>query len=204
MIINRMRHYRYLSVFFFLAGLLSCVSYTPIEKEPDEFFSSHFISLTEGKLHYFDSEPSAPVSKPVMLCIHGFSGTAFEYSLLAAELARDMRVIALDLPGSGLSYKPQTGYSIDFFVGIIREFKNTIGVGRILLLGHSLGGQIALAYAHAYPGDVEKLILIAPYGRKAGRDGRCNTFVHGSGCGLDLLRAMTRQKVDSRWISRTA
>lgn len=171
MIINRMHHYRYLSVFLFLAGLLSCVSFTPQEREPDEFFSSHFISLTEGKLHYFDSEPSAPVDKPVMLCIHGFSGTAFEYSLLAAELAPDVRVIALDLPGSGLSYKPEAGYSIDFFVGIIREFRDTIGIGRVLLLGHSLGGQIALTYAHAYPADVEKLILIAPYGLKGAEGG---------------------------------
>jgi pimeloyl-ACP methyl ester carboxylesterase len=166
-----MRHYRYLSIFLFLTWLLSCVSYTAQTREPEELFSSHFISLRAGKLHYFDSEPSAPADKPVMLCIHGFSSTACEYSLLAGELAPDVRVIAPDLPGSGLSYKPEAGYSIDFFVGIIREFRDTIGVGRVMLMGHSLGGQIALIYAHTYPGDVEKLILIAPYGLKGAEGG---------------------------------
>ncbi|MBA7569028.1 hypothetical protein ES708_10765 [subsurface metagenome] len=171
MIINRMRHYRYLSVFLFLTWLLSCISYAAQTRESEELFSSHFISLREGELHYFDSEPSAPAEKLVMLCIHGFSSTAFEHSMLAAELAPYIRVIAPDLPGSGLSYKPEAGYSIDFFVGIIREFRDTIGLGRVLLLGHSLGGQIALIYAHTYPGDVEKLILIAPYGLQGAEGG---------------------------------
>jgi len=166
-----MRHYRYLSIFLLLIWLLSCASYTAQTRKPEELFSSHFVSLKEGKLHYFDSEPSAPADKPVMLCIHGFSSTAFEYSLLAAELAPDVRVIAPDLPGSGLSYKPEAGYSIDFFVDIIREFRDTIGIGRVLLMGHSLGGQIALIYAHTYPGDVEKLILIAPYGLNGAEGG---------------------------------
>lgn len=188
MIINRMRHYRYLSIFLFLTWLLSCASYTAQTREPEELFSSHFISLREGKFHYFDSEPSAPADKPVMLCIHGFSSTAFEYSLLAGELSPYVRVIAPDLPGSGLSYKPEAGYSIDFFVSIIREFIEKIGVGRVLLLGHSLGGQIALIYARTYPGDVEKLILVAPYGLK-GAEGSFFEWLARSELLIDLALA---------------
>lgn len=197
MINNRMRHYRYLSVFLFLTWLLSCVSYAAQTREPEEFFSSHFISLREGELHYFDSEPSAPADKPVMLCIHGFSSTALEHSLLAAELAPHIRVIAPDLPGSGLSYKPEAGYSIDFFVGIIKEFRDTIGVGRVLLLGHSLGGQIALNYVHTYPGDVEKLILIAPYGLK-GEEGNFFQWLSQSEFFIDLALAF-HNRLFLRW-----
>jgi len=192
-----MRCHRNLSIFLFLTCLLSCLSYTAQTREPEKLFSSHFVSLKQGNLHYFDSEPSAPADKPVMLCIHGFSSTAFEYSLLALELAPDMRVIAPDLPGSGLSYKPETGYSIDFFIGIIREFRDAIGVGRVLLLGHSLGGQIALAYARTYPGDVEKLILISPYGLK-GAEGNFFQWLAQSEFFIDLALAF-HNRLFLRW-----
>lgn len=115
-------------------------------------------------IHYHEAGSGTPV-----VFIHGsgpgasgFSNFKLNYPVFAAA---GYRVIVPDLPGYGLSSKPQDAqYTLDFFVGVLHETLTALGIFRCVLLGNSLGGAIALKYALDYPDAVTKLILMAPGG----------------------------------------
>jgi pimeloyl-ACP methyl ester carboxylesterase len=86
-------------------------------------------------------------------------------------LARDHRVIAIDLPGYGKSSKDNHTYSMRFFAQAVRAVIQELGATRPILVGHSMGGQIAMTYALTYPGEVEALVLSSPAGLERFEDG---------------------------------
>jgi len=98
---------------------------------------------------------------PAVLLIHGLGGFAESWRHNLAFLARQATVYALDLPGFGLSGKPRATYHLPFFVRVVHTFTDALGLGPVALVGHSLGGAIALAYALTYRGEVERLALLA-------------------------------------------
>ncbi|WP_211453740.1 alpha/beta fold hydrolase [Collimonas antrihumi] len=92
----------------------------------------------------------------------GFSNFKQNYPVFAEQ---GYRVIVPDLPGYGLSSKPEDNeYILDYFVGVLHQFLQITGINRCTLVGNSLGGAIALKYALDYPQEVAKLILMAPGG----------------------------------------
>ncbi|MGB0212273.1 alpha/beta fold hydrolase [Algiphilus sp.] len=92
----------------------------------------------------------------------GYSNFKLNYPELAAA---GHRVVVPDLPGYGLSDKPEDQeYVNDFFVATVHELIEGLDLGRVVLLGNSLGGAIALGYALAHPERVQGLILMAPGG----------------------------------------
>ncbi len=109
--------------------------------------------------------------RPVLLMIHGWMGSAYSYRRLLALLAPQARAIAVDLPGSGLSQKPDIRYNLGFFLPFLARFQETLRLGRVVLVGHSFGGCLALHYARRRPEAVERLVLIAPDGLE-GEQGR--------------------------------
>ena len=76
------------------------------------------------------------------------------------ELARHGRVIAFDLPGSGRSGKPRRAYTLEFLAQALDRLLHALGVDRVHLVGHSLGGAVAARYALDHPGRVERLVLL--------------------------------------------
>jgi pimeloyl-ACP methyl ester carboxylesterase len=98
---------------------------------------------------------------PVALLVHGLGGFAESWRRTLAALQPSSRVIAFDLPGFGQSSKPNIAYTIDFFANVVDEFLDLLEVERARLVGHSLGGSVALAYALAHPARVERLALLA-------------------------------------------
>lgn len=125
----------------------------------------HFVQLDNGlNLHYLD------VGKgPTVIWLHGSGPGASGYSNFKgnypAFAAAGLRNIVLDLPGFGRSDKPaDVNYDLDFFVSNLNAFINKLGLGKVTLLGNSLGGAIALGQALAHPDSIEKLILMAPGG----------------------------------------
>lgn len=97
---------------------------------------------------------------PAVLLLHGLGGFAESWRHNIDYLSRQATVYALDLPGFGLSAKPRTTYRLAFFAEATRGFATAMGLGRLALVGHSLGGAVAAAYALAWPADVERLALL--------------------------------------------
>lgn len=96
---------------------------------------------------------------PVVL-LHGYGESLLAWRGVFDQLARDNDVIALDLPGFGLSSKPRTGYSTDTLAAVVLEAMRKLGVARAVLVGHSMGGAVAAAAALAAPDRVPALVLV--------------------------------------------
>jgi pimeloyl-ACP methyl ester carboxylesterase len=131
---------------------------------------------------------------PAILLIHGV-GMDHKSWLPVIELLRDRyTVIAPDLLGHGQSAKPRADYSIAGYANGMRDLLGVLGVPRATVVGHSLGGGIAMQLAYQFPQITERLVLVAAGG--LGREvNPLITFftLPGSGptlrmLGLDLLR----------------
>lgn len=97
-----------------------------------------------------------------LLLVHGFLVNHLEYDDIIEPLATRFRVIAMDLPGFGDSEKPppaRYSYGIESFADAIADVIAAMNLGRVSLLGHSMGGAIALTLAADHPELVEKLVL---------------------------------------------
>ncbi|GAC1301144.1 MAG: alpha/beta hydrolase [Vulcanimicrobiaceae bacterium] len=102
---------------------------------------------------------------PTVVLVHGMGHwTQAAWDFLAPELAATHRIIAFDLPGFGASAKPDVAYRLDFFTATLHGLVEALALDRFALVGHSLGGLIAAAYAAAYPSRVRFLGLIDPAG----------------------------------------
>jgi len=106
-------------------------------------------------IRYYDVGSGAP-----LLLIHGIGGDADDWAFCIAPLSASHRVIALDLIGFGRSDKPVINYCIEGFVEVLGRFLRTLHIERVTMIGGSLGGWIAAAFALKHPAAVEKLVLV--------------------------------------------
>ena len=95
-----------------------------------------------------------------ILCIHGISGSCRCWDNVAEALAPQYNVLAMDLRGRGLSEKPASGYSIPHHCRDIHAFLKNENIGRVVIMGHSLGALIGLEFAAEFPESVDRLILV--------------------------------------------
>jgi pimeloyl-ACP methyl ester carboxylesterase len=96
--------------------------------------------------------------------VHGLGANFTHFEHVAAPLARDFRVVGIDLVGCGWSRKPDVRYSIDLLRDHLLSFLDRRGIGRATLVGHSLGGAVCLAAALARPGLADGIVLICAAG----------------------------------------
>jgi pimeloyl-ACP methyl ester carboxylesterase len=101
---------------------------------------------------------------PVLLLIHGMGGTFENWQEVIEPLARTHTVIAPDLPGHGASAPGGGDYSVGALAAGLRDLVATLGHERVTLVGHSLGGGIAMQFAYQFPEMVERLILVSSGG----------------------------------------
>lgn len=102
---------------------------------------------------------------PTILLIHGFIVTHAEWDDVIDELAERFHVIAPDLPGFGDSSKPSPSkyaYSIEAFAESMADLVAAFGVGRVHVVGHSMGGAVALTLAAQHPELVQRLVVVDP------------------------------------------
>ncbi len=115
---------------------------------------SRFIPVGDCLTHYLDLGQGFPL---VLLHGLGASGSAWQPNL--HYLANYFRVLAPDLPGAGLSDSLATGYTLEFYTGFLGDFLDYLGIDRCVIVGNSLGGAIAVAFARHFPGKVSGLVL---------------------------------------------
>ncbi|HLK10732.1 MAG TPA: alpha/beta fold hydrolase [Candidatus Binatia bacterium] len=112
---------------------------------------------------------------PLLVLLHGIAGSSGTWEDLMPRLGEHHTVIAPDLLGHGESAKPRADYSLGAYANGVRDLLATLGHERGTILGHSLGGGVAMQFAYQFPERCERLVLVSSGG--LGRE------VHG------LLRA---------------
>jgi len=96
--------------------------------------------------------------------VHGLGGNATHWEFVAPRLARRHRVVGLDLAGCGWSLKPHVDYSVELLRDHLLDFLDDRGIGRAVLVGHSLGGAVCMAAALARPSLADSLVLLCAAG----------------------------------------
>lgn len=94
-----------------------------------------------------------------IICLHGITANCRSWDMVASALSPKHRVIAMDLRGRGGSDKPPSGYSLDYHLRDIRCIIDELGIDRVVLMGHSLGAFISLAFAARYPERTDRIVL---------------------------------------------
>jgi pimeloyl-ACP methyl ester carboxylesterase len=119
--------------------------------------TSHFVLVNGLKLHYLDY---GGAEKPTLACLHGLSGNAHNFDMLAPHLVGDWHVIAFDVRGRGDSaWGPPGDYNHQVYVSDLAALLDALAIPRVTLIGTSMGGVISMMFAGGYPGRVERLVL---------------------------------------------
>ena len=116
-------------------------------------------TLNGSDLHYVDAGQG-----PAMALIHGLLGSHSNWDHLIGALSPERRVVALDLFGHGASAKPMGDYSLGSHAATLRDLLDHLGIATVTLVGHSLGGGIALQFAYLFPDRVDRLVLVSSGG----------------------------------------
>jgi pimeloyl-ACP methyl ester carboxylesterase len=103
-------------------------------------------------------------SGPPVVLIHGMLNSSYHWQAVATRLAEHHQVIAPDLIGHGDSAAPRGDYSLGAHAASIRDLLAAIGVERATIVGHSLGGGVAMQFFYQFPQRVERLALISSGG----------------------------------------
>jgi len=151
-----------------------------------------YLEINKLRLHYLDWGSQG---KQPMLLLHGFMGHARVWDAFAMEFRSHYHVISLDQRGHGESdWSEELAYKIDDHFSDICSFVETLALGSIILVGHSMGGKTAMEFALAYPALVEKLVVvdIAPRAYPPHHDDLFDAL-----CSLDLSQLHTRREVDA-------
>ncbi|MCB0922986.1 MAG: alpha/beta hydrolase [Mycobacterium sp.] len=103
-------------------------------------------------------------SGPALLLIHGIGDNSTTWTSVHSKLAERYTVIAPDLLGHGLSDKPRADYSVAAYANGMRDLLSVLDVDKVTVIGHSLGGGVAMQFAYQFPQMLERLILIGAGG----------------------------------------
>lgn len=102
--------------------------------------------------------------RPVLLLVHGLAGTSSTWTDLIGRIGPEVDVVAPDLFGHGASDKPRQDYSLGAHANAIRDLMVVLGLARATVVGHSLGGGIAMQFAYQHPERCERLVLVSSGG----------------------------------------
>jgi len=109
-------------------------------------------------IHYLDW---GNAGKPGLVMIHGLRGHAHSWDDVSAAVCQDYHVLALDQRGRGETDWAKDGdYSTDAYVADVDAFCQALGLGKFILMGHSMGGRNSMTFAGKYPQRLDKLIIV--------------------------------------------
>ncbi|WP_030608276.1 alpha/beta fold hydrolase [Streptomyces sclerotialus] len=101
---------------------------------------------------------------PALVLLHGIGDSSATWAGVLPALARNHTVIAPDLLGHGASDKPRADYSVAAYANGVRDLLGVLGIDRATLIGHSLGGGVAMQFAYQFPERTERLVLVSAGG----------------------------------------
>jgi pimeloyl-ACP methyl ester carboxylesterase len=139
-------------------GSLSVVSAKPTPLRVGQV-ETRTVSVHGREVSYLDGGAG-----PLLLLIHGMAGTADNWQSVIQPLALRNSVIAPDFPGHGHSAPGGGDYSLGSLASGLRDLMLTLGHERATLVGHSLGGGVALQFTYQFPEMVERLVLVSSGG----------------------------------------
>jgi pimeloyl-ACP methyl ester carboxylesterase len=152
-----------------------------------------YAKLDTMKIHYF----SEGKGKNAIVLVHGWAGDLTLWRDQTAELSKRARVIAVDLPGHGMSDKPEVKYDMDLFAAAIDAVLKDAGVERAVLVGHSMGTPVVRQFYRKYPQKTLAIVIVdgglRPFGTKEQRE-QFITPLRGPNAkeaGLQMFNAMT-------------
>ena len=117
-------------------------------------------SLRTASLHGHRVSYRTAGEGPVVLLIHGITGDSRQWNQIIPQLADRYTVLAPDLLGHGQSAKPRGDYSLGAYAVSLRDLLIVLGHRRATVVGHSLGGGIAMQFSYEYPVFCERLVLV--------------------------------------------
>src|ERR1700755_2261615 len=121
-------------------------------------------SLEYRTIHGYRRAYRVAGTGPAILLIHGIGNNSTPWNTVQAKLAQRFTVIAPDLLGHGRSDKPRADYSVAGYANGMRDLLSVLDIERVTIVGHSLGGGVAMQFAYQFPHLVERLILVAAGG----------------------------------------
>ena len=120
--------------------------------------TKRFVTVENLRAHYLETG-----SGPTVVMIHGNAGSIQDFEFAAIKiLSSSYRVVAVDRPGHGGSDRPSRKATVEVQAELLHQTLSILRITEPLLVGHSWGGALALAYALKYPNEVSGLILLAP------------------------------------------
>ena len=144
---------------FIYSGIFFDISRTELEQkyasEP-----SRFLKMSDGKIIHYRDEGNLDL--PVIVFLHGFNGSLFNFERLTPLLSGEFRIVSLDLPGFGLTGAiPSKNYSNESFMDTVNEVVDHLNITNFSIAGNSMGGGVAWRYTLSYPEKINSLILLA-------------------------------------------
>ncbi len=128
----------------------------------------HFVRANGVDLHVLELGPEAPAQHPPLVLLHGISDSHLTWSKVAQALGERRRVIMPDLPGHGLSARPDASYALAWHAETVGALLDVMGLDVVDLAGHSYGGGVAQWLLLAHRERVRRMMLVASGG--LGRD----------------------------------
>jgi len=124
-------------------------------------YNTHYLDIPGNcRIAYVDEGKG----DKTLLFIHGLANYALVWKKNIDYLKQFYRCIAIDLPGNGLSDKNEHPYSMQFFAKSVADFIEVLKLKNVTIVGHSMGGQVAMTTLINYPGCAQSLVLCAPAG----------------------------------------
>ena len=118
-----------------------------------------YLDLHGDRVAYLDEG-----SGEAIVLLHGIAGSSETWRSVMRPLSRNFRVVAPDLLGHGNSTTPRSDYSLGALAVLVRDLLDELGITRATIVGHSLGGGIAMQFIYQHPDYGQRLILIASGG----------------------------------------
>ncbi len=126
-------------------------------QQNSDFMVEKFIMAGETALHVCDSQQG----ERCVVLLHGYLESLLVWEDFVSLLYKKVRVVTLDLPGHGISQVVGECHSMEFLADTVKAMLDSLGIERCTLVGHSMGGYVALAFCEKYPERLDGVVLLS-------------------------------------------